>query len=492
VAPLARQPRIANREFQLIMARWYSCNVLQPGANGYHLWQFDGRSLSLHREQTIAPSEPLPGAVAKSWSSLWQPRLNIASLPPESVFIRVAQFPLADPRETRAMVELQLEKLSPVPVTQAAWTMHILPAPTGASTDAKPGGPAMQTIAVIIVPRDAVEELLGRLEAQGFLADRLEVPELDQLLATKINEDGAWIYPLSGSGKHALVAWWYGGAPRNVAAITLPAGGEQTAGLKDQLMQMAWGGELEGWLTKPPTWHLVADEATAREWEPPLRQTTEQPIEIIPPLPPSALAGLTAKRAAESDPQTNLLPSEFAARYRQKFVDRLWLRGLRAVLGLYSVGCVVYFIALGFLSYRCSGVERQVNALKNAYTQALQIQARHQVLKQRQELKYAALDCWEKTAELLPEGATLDSLNFSDGKNLTLSGTAPADQVENMIVFSGRLGKATKDGRPLFNPTGGDAFNSRVNPGNATVSWSFGLELKSAPASTAESKGARK
>ena len=65
--------------------------------------------------------------VAKDWRSLWQRKLNIAWLPPEKVFLRVAQFPASDFDETLAMVELQLEKLSPMPVTQIVWTIHLLP-----------------------------------------------------------------------------------------------------------------------------------------------------------------------------------------------------------------------------------------------------------------------------------------------------------------------------------------------------------------------------
>lgn len=473
------------------MPRWHSCNVLQNGAEARHVWQFDARnsSFTLNREQVVRPGELLPATlVGKSWSSLWQPRLNVAWLPPENVFIRVAHFPPSSPEETRAMVELQLEKLSPIPVTQAVWTLHLLPdAPRLARrSDAEAGADAgaetakMQTVAVTIAPRDAVEEFLGRLEGQGYMADRLEVPMLDQLQATVVEEDGAWIYPVPGGGNAALVAWWYGGVLQNIDLLTLPAAIDRAAGLKDQLMQLAWAGELEGWLARPPAWHLVADSATGKEWEPALRQGLDQPVQILPPLSTMDLAALTARRASQADPKINLLPAEFAARYRQKFVDRLWLRGLLAAVGLYFVGCLIYFIAVAVLSFQAAGVEKQVSELGGSYTNAIQIKDRYAVLKERQELKYAALDCWEATAELMPEGLTLDSLNFSDGKKLTVSGTGPAQQVTDIIDFSGKLRKHIVRGQPLFNLNGGDALHTQVAPGGATVNWNFGLELKRA------------
>ncbi|HTV75497.1 MAG TPA: hypothetical protein VMD57_00755, partial [Candidatus Baltobacteraceae bacterium] len=112
------------------MARWHCCNILQvaPGAN--RLWQFDakGGGYVLGREHGVASGGPLPSRfVAKSWTSLWQPKLNVAWLPPETVFLRVIELPKSNFEETLAMVELQLEKLSPIPVTQIVWTIHILP-----------------------------------------------------------------------------------------------------------------------------------------------------------------------------------------------------------------------------------------------------------------------------------------------------------------------------------------------------------------------------
>src|SRR5215207_3902124 len=119
------------------MARWHSCNVLHVGADTRRIWQFDARNgqFTLNREQTTRVGEPLPAGIArKNWTSVFQRKLNVAWLPPEHVFFRVAQFPQSSPEEIRSMVELQLEKLSPIPVAQALWTMHALPGYTVPAT----------------------------------------------------------------------------------------------------------------------------------------------------------------------------------------------------------------------------------------------------------------------------------------------------------------------------------------------------------------------
>ena len=446
-----------------------TCNVLEVGAQARQVWQFDarGRGFVLNREQTSFAGEPLPAKlVGKDWRSLFQRKLNVAWLPPERVFLRVAQFPASSFEETVAMVELQLEKLSPIPVTQIVWSIQVLPQAEG----------NLQTVIVLIASRNEVEEFLGQLEGQGYLADRLDLPLLDQLQTTAITGDGAWIYPeAAGGSQAALVAWWYSGVLQNLALITLPPANRPES-LKEQLLQMAWAGEMEGWLSAPPTWHLVADAPIAAEWEPALRAGLEQPVEVIAPVQVAALAALTATRAAQAGSQGNLLPVEFSIRYRQQFVDRLWMRGLGAVLALYLVGVLVYFARLQLELYRTHGVEQQAAEKGLAYTNTLKFRAEYQILQDRQDLKFAALECWKAVAELLPDGVTLEGYTFSDGRKLTLNGKAPTDQTKRLNDFYADLRKVAPKGQALFDPGKGDSPTWEMQGGMAR--WRCVLELK--------------
>jgi hypothetical protein len=458
--PISKKPRKVG---------FHSCTVLQATPTARKIWQFDSR-FGLSRDQTSLSGESLPANITKTWRSLWQRKLNIAWLPPEDVFLRVAQFPISNFDETLNMVELQLERLSPMPVTQIVWSLQSIP-----HTDGK-----MQTVIVMIVARNVVEEFLGKLEGQGYLADRLEMPLLDQLQATKVSENGAWIFPEPPGGRNAaLVAWWYNGILQNVNLITLPPE-HRADGVKEQLLQMGWAGEMEGWLTSPPRWHLVADPVAVAEWEPALREGLEQPLEIIAPVPPPALAALTARRAAQAEPAANLLPAEFAVRYQQQFVDRLWMRGLGAVVVLYLIGLLIYAVAVGFATVQTKRVEQDVVALGPQYTNVIQLKAKYAILKERQELKFAGLDCWKAVAELMPDAVTLDGMSFVDGRKLTLNGTAPADQTSKLNSFDAALRKKTVgdgESRQLLFETFGDNINWQMSsPG--VVRWHVTLELK--------------
>jgi len=451
------------------MARWHSCNILQTAPDANRLWQFDAKSGALSRESSAAPGQPLPSAVSKSWTSLWQPRLNVAWLPPENIFLRVIELPKSSFGETLSMVELQLEKLSPVPVTQIVWTLEILPQSPAEN---------LQTIIVVIVERNVVEDFLGKLETQGFLVDRLEAPMLDQLAATPATGDGAWIYPALLNGQNAaLVAWWFGGALRNLSYLVLPTDGDRAKNLQEQLAQLAWAGELEGWLTTQPKWHLVADGGLAGEWEAFLRTGLGEPVQVTKPLPLPELAAHTARRAAAADGSNAvLMPAEYSARYREQFFDRLWLHGLIATGILYAIGVAVYFCATTVLGYQTEKVEQQVADLGGSYTNVLQLKARYAVLKERQELKYAALDCWKLVADLLPPGITLQRFSFGDGHRLSLNGTVAADQIALITDFYDALRKAKLNGQPMFNAEGGDQVTYHTSGSQAN--WNFSLELR--------------
>jgi Tfp pilus assembly protein PilN len=457
------------------MARWNSCNILHVAADANRLWQFDakGGGFVLNREHTGAPGQPLPPKfVQKSWDSLWQPKLNVAWLPPENVFLRVVELPKSSIEETLSMVEFQLEKLSPIPLAQIVWTFQVLPQ-TAAEN--------LQTVIVVLAERSAVEEFLGKLEAQGYLADRLEAPMLDQLQSAPANEDGAWIYPVSSGGQSiALAAWWIGGALRSLSFIVLPSTGDRVKSLKDQLAQLTWAGEIEGWLTAQPKWHLVADSAMAGEWETFLREGLGEPVQVISPLPSGELAARTAQRVTGANPSSVLLPAEFSKRYQEQFFDRLWLHGLGAALVLYLAVVAVYFCATGWLALKTNKIEQQVADVSGSYTNALLLKARYDVLEQRQELKFAALDCWKLVAEQLPAGVSLQRLSFSNGRRLSLNGTVPSEDINKIIDFNETLRKSQLNGQPMFNRDPGSGEPLVYRQGGDQVTWNFALDLQNA------------
>ncbi|MEI7733012.1 MAG: hypothetical protein WCO56_25795 [Verrucomicrobiota bacterium] len=431
------------------------------------LWQFtpEREHFRLEREYAPAAEDTLPAKViAQTWSSLWQKKLNVGWLPPGSVFLQVAHFPASETSELISMVEFQLEKLSPLPTNQIVWSMELLPTTAD----------GQQTVVVLIAARDQVENYLGQLEGQSFVADQLEVPMLDQMLATEIKGDGVWVYaPQEGVNTAWLAAWWYGGCLRHLGLIQLPEGSDCEKALKEQLQQMAWAGELDGWLTAPPRWHLVADTVHASMFGSVFRELSgEEPL-VITPHPAAQVAALTAKRLAQPNRPPGLLPPEVADRYRASFVDRLWLSGIISVIMVYLFLTLIYFGWLEVLKLQSTQAEGRVASLSSTYTNALQLKAQIQILQDQQSFKYAALECWEATARNLPEGLTLTGLSMNRERSLMLFGTASQDLSSKVTDFNSAMKKTDLNGQPLFTTVKAPTMNGM----SGQIKWSFDCTL---------------
>jgi hypothetical protein len=279
-----------------------------------------------------------------------------------------------------------------------------------------------------------------------------------------------------------LTAWQSEGTLRHLSFVSLPATGDRGAELKRQLEIITWSGEVEGWFSESARWHLVVEAARAADWEQLLRGTVEGAIVVSAPPTPVELAARTARRAATAEAQTGLLPLDYTTRFHQQFVDRLWLRGLLAAAVLYGFCVIIYFCAVAVLGYKTQQKEQQVLGLSGAYTNSLQLQAQYGVLKERQDLKFAALDVWKLVAEELPTALSLQRLSFADGRRLGLNGNCTAEQI-GLIADAGKfydqVRKAKRDGQLIFNqdPASGEQLLYHPLGGTGNYTWNFALEL---------------
>ncbi|MGC8886936.1 MAG: hypothetical protein ACP5MG_07245 [Verrucomicrobiia bacterium] len=451
------------------MGGWHICNIINLAKQGAQLWQFTaaGKNVRLSEELSTAPSEPLPHRLfKKSWGSLLTKKFNIAYLPPEQVFIRVIQLPAADFNETLSMVEFQLEQLSPIPVTQIGWAIHTLPS----------SQPNEQTVVVFIAPKNLIESQLGKLEENGYFADRLETPLFDTLFSYEIGGDSVWIYPVDPSVNKTMwiSAWWINGALRHIGVINVLENDKES--LKRQLLHIFWGGELEGWYDPniQLRWHIVAPEEEAKTlFEPVVSEISAGNYESHPLPEPRKVAELTAKRLLEAKSQSTLVPQEYTERYKQQFIDRLWMSGVGAAILVYLIGVLIYFGYVEVLKFKYNQLQSKANALSAVYTNTLAVKAQIQVLEDQLSLKNAVLDAYYAVVINLPEELTLNSLSFSRAKTITIFGTAPSDQNAKVTEYNGILGRLEQNGQKLFSKVSPPTISLR----GQNITWSFNCEL---------------
>ena len=270
-----------------------------------------------------------------------------------------------------------------------------------------------------------------------------------------------------------MMAWWYDGVLQNLSLIHLPGDEKRAVALQEQLAQTTWAAELEGWLTSEPRFHLVADQATTARWIPLF--DLGRPVKVVPPLAPQELAALTARRVATNGTATNLLPPEYATRYKQQFIDRLWMRGLGALLMCYIGGVVIYFGFVQYASFRHSSVQNQVASLGPTYTNTVQLRERLRVLRDTLELQYAALECYKSVAETLPSELTLNNISFERGRRVTFFGTAATDDRTKVLEFNAKLMEYLVKNQPFYAKVNSPIMNT--DAGRILLTWNFSCDL---------------
>jgi hypothetical protein len=318
-----------------------------------------------------------------------------------------------------------------------------------------------------------VEERIGAIEAGGYQPDRLELPHVYQLVAEVPETDGVWIYPWTENGKEFCIAtWWFTGTMRHIQLINLPVGAERERIIREQLMETAWAGEMEGWLHFPVRWRVVASAENGAEWQRLLQTWVDGPVEAAEQMPMDRLAQFSASRAFRAEPAANLLPAEFAVRYRQQFIDRIWMRGLFGVAIVYALCVLGYFLAVQWVKIKTRTEDSRITSIAQSYTNTLRLKERVQILQDQQNLKYAALDCWKAASDLLPTELTLNTLNFGNGSRLTLRGSA--ENLKAVADYNEAMRNYTVGGERLFKTV--SPPTSSTGPGGV-VNWDFAAEV---------------
>lgn len=444
----------------------HACNVLSLRNGERHLYHFAVNKSSAVQigQWEVAADKPLPAnVVSRDWRLLIRSRLDIAWMPPESVFLRAVQLPACAPAELAGMIEFQLEKLSPMPPAQVVWTVESVAHPDA----------TQQTALVTIAARSAVEAFVEKLEQGGYRVDRIELPMVRRLLAKPVQGELLRIV-LDGSGAQqvALLGWWTDSVLRDVSMIRLPVQGAAQL-LLAQLNGTAWAAELDGWLASLPPVTVVADEAEAAPLLEALQGWCARPVSVEPSGAEPDLARFTASHALQPSP-ASLIPEEVRTRQRRQYVDSLWVKGLTALAMTYLAGVFVY---LAVLTYQKSAVETlqgETRSMALQYTNTLQLKARVRVLQEQVALRFAALDCWNAVVEKLPEALTLVQLDFKNGRTLVINGNASEGDRAEVTRYNDLLRAVSAEGKPLFS----EVKPATMTPRGPLLSWSFEAELR--------------
>ena len=455
--------------------KWSSCNLLEPAAEGSRLWQFSvsSKRVKLSGDLRVAEGDDPPAkVVAKNWSDLLSRKLNIATLPPEKVFLRVVELPACEPDELLPMVEFQIEELSPLPAVQTVWSAEVVPGSTGEKGN--------QTVLVTIAERSVVEDRLEELEAANYLADRVEAPLLRELVPGEPRADGAHIQLVQGADSVlALVSWWFGGRLCDVNSFNLPDHEASRDALAEKINSVAWAGEVAGWMPGEPACHLAKRGDVAGDWNAALAKCFGDRIREVEPASEVDLATAAVEFASRTT-APGLMIEEYRTRNRQRFLDGLWMEGIKGVVVMMLLGLLGFYVYGSMLQGTLEEKQQLVTVNSNLYTKALLLKAKVETLEKQKALKYAALVAWGKVATGLPGELKFTELKFESsraldgntGRTLRITGAADAGKATLIDDYQEALTQMeSAEGKALF--SGVKAVSIRQDLKKNQTYWSL-------------------
>ena len=458
--------------------KWNDCNVVQVFPDLKRLWHFNVTDKQVAQKAKLNHTEekPIPPKqVEQTWRQFLQKRLNITWLPAEHVFLRIVHLPKGeDLDETRQMLEFQLEKLSPVPVNQIVWSFEILPCPD----------PAQQTVLLALAERSSIEALLSDLEESGYQTDKIESPLLHPLSTISLDADCVRVHiqERDDDSFDCLISWHIAGWIQHVGLSKLPNTDQGAKLLVDCLNNTAWTGELEGWLAEVPEVRFIGGESVPLSWFEAAKAWTSKHVHNEPAPDEDQQAQTSAERATRSLSTTNLMLEDIRIKYRQQYIDGMWMSSLGGIALVYIFAVLLYFVALEWRRGENIDIQTGLRSKANSYTNAMQLQAKVNILQEQVDLKYYALDCLKVISEMMPDGMSLLSFNFRQGKVLTLRGNVQTDESIKVTDYHGFLIDAKFGENPLFSsvsdPTISNATGRRRSTDAPMSTWSFNCELR--------------
>ena len=219
------------------------CNLLAIQASRLNLRRFYRGSKGLTQAQHLDEEQgfALPAKhVDKSWKQVFKPRLNVAWTPKDLVYLKVTHLPTDNSDEVGDMLELQIEQLSPIPVSQLVWTYEIYPSDVENQI----------TVCLFMAETRRLDDLLDEMESHGFQPDTTLPPQLAQIWAIEPTEETCvYICPeQTEEGVSCFSAWFSGKTLQFLQNFSSGPEEPWNERFLKRFQECAWAGEMEGWL----------------------------------------------------------------------------------------------------------------------------------------------------------------------------------------------------------------------------------------------------
>jgi hypothetical protein len=381
------------------------------------------------------------------------------SVPSSRLLMRVLELPSADPNELRDMVELQLEKSSPYPLDQMAFSFEVLQQSDHHSR-----------VLTVTAKRSFIDELGERFKEQNIYIRSVDAEILAwwNLLVARgdVPRDGRVILILEAYTEFSMVVV-DNGSPVCFRSLELfhDFSNEESF---DEIIE-----EIRYTLLSIETEYGSDDHCKTVIWSgSQFPDALADRLETLSPRGvdlhdlntlPSLAEGLAMRSMDRTRHHVELVPHEWVDVQRQRKLMKLTAIASMALFGIWLAVVAVTLTVFAVHKASVKRIRAEAALYAGPALAAKNAQKEKESLEKYADRSHSALECLRELTELLPDSLEFDLMNYTKGNAVKLNGSGTSQTTINNYhtklgaspLFKGTKNytQGTRNGRKTFNVT---------------------------------------
>lgn len=418
-------------------------------------------ALSGETAEDLIASIELPEGIAEQITGDISVPLRTADL-----LMRVMELPTTQADEISDMTALQIDKISPFPTDQIAFSHEILRQTEGTSL-----------VLLAAAKRSCIDAIGETFKEKGIHIHSIDsrIQGWLQLLQDKklVSREGCEIIVINDGIDFSLVVvdsgiplafrMLHAETDDQNEADTLATEIDYTLTLLDTEHELPAPSAVQFWGHTP-----LSSRMRTRFTEKSGLKITAYQLDTLPPLSEGIV-----RRALEGHSRIELIPSEWIEHEKKKQLKKATLMASSVVTGIWLAIMLIFFTVYKIRDVRLSSVKKQADKIAPEAAQALENREKLKDLKVYTDRSDSALECLREITRLLPIGdIEFVSYNYDKSKGVSIRGTAGNDkQVDDYFVALANS--------PLFERLKDQSMSTKTTKGVRRTVFSATLALPS-------------
>lgn len=353
------------------------------------------------------------------------------------LLMRVMELPATQVDEIADMAALQIDKISPFPADQLAYSHEVLQLADDTSL-----------VLMATARRSCIDSLGDTFKEKGIHIHSIDSRDLGwiQLLndAHHISSNGCEIIILDDGIEFSLIVT-SNGIP--LAFRTLHAEADDLANAMDEIIY-----EIGYTLTTLDTEHDLKPPSSIQYWSQTGMSTAlrgqlaaksglrvqQHSLSELPPLSEGIV-----RRALADHSRIELIPREWIEHEKSEQLKKKAIFASSVVGGIWLALLLIFFTVYKVRDLQLSRVQKRADTIAPKAQQALQNRQKLKALKVYTDRSDSALECLREITQLLPPLSDIElvSYNYDKSKGVSIRGTASQDgQVDDFFVVLAKSG----------------------------------------------------